>query len=152
MKNELEARNACHVAVEGSFIPVVRKVASQGIAMEHLFTVQTTPKFTVVEFQTSSLMNSREMQQISTELYRMVDQEARHHLLLDFSKVKFVSSQALGIVMTLHKKLTDIKPSTLVLCGVAPALMTLLKMTRLDRLLKIISTRQEAAAVEAQAK
>lgn len=116
--------------------------------MEPLFTVQKVEKYSVVEFRTNSLMNPSELEQIATDLYRLVDEEDRRYLLLDFERVKYLSSQAIGIVLTLHKKLSQLKNSSFVLCGVGPTLMQLLKITRLDRVLKIKTSQKEAVKVE----
>ena len=113
-----------------------------------LFTVQKIEKYTVIEFKTPSLMNPSELEQIATDLYRLVDEEDRRYLVLDFERVKYLSSQAIGIVLTLHKKLSQLKKSSFVLCGVGPTLMQLLKITRLDRVLKIKESQKEALKVE----
>ena len=113
-----------------------------------LFTVQKIEKYTVIEFKTPSLMNPSELEQIATDLYRLVDEEDRRYILLDFEKVKYLSSQAIGIVLTLHKKLSQLKKTSFVLCGVGPSLMQLLKITRLDRVLKIKDSQKEGVKVE----
>ena len=119
--------------------------------MEPLFTVQQVEKYTVVEFKTASLMNPSELERIATDLYRLVDDEDRRYVLLDFGQVKYLSSQAIGIVLTLHKKLTKLKKTSFVLCGVGPSLMQLLKITRLDKVLKITETQREGVKVEPHA-
>ena len=113
-----------------------------------LFTVQKIEKYTVIEFKTPSLMNPSELEQIATDLYRLVDEEDRRYILLDFEKVKYLSSQAIGIVLTLHKKLSQLKKSSFVLVGVGPSLMQLLKITRLDKVLKIKDSQREGVKVE----
>lgn len=116
--------------------------------MEHLYTLNQVGDTSVVDFQTASLMNPAELERLSTALYRLVDEEKRHRLLLDFTKVKYLSSQAIGIIITLNKKATQHAGGKLTLCGVAPPLMNLLKITRLDRVLKVTSTQAEALQPE----
>ena len=60
--------------------------------------------------------------------------------------MKYISSQAIGIILTLNKKLTGSSGGgpNLVLCGVGPQLMQLLKITRLDRILTIKADQKEA--------
>jgi anti-sigma B factor antagonist len=111
------------------------------------FTVQQVEKFTVVEFRTPSLMDPIILEEIGKELYRLVDEEDRRKLVLDFEKVQYLSSQAIGIVLTLNKKLTALKNSKFVLCGVGPKLLELLKITRLDRILTVKPTQKEAVKV-----
>ena len=80
-------------------------------------------------------------------MYRLVDDEDRRKLLLDFERVQYLSSQAIGIILTLNKKLSSLKYNKLVLCGVGAKLMELLKITRLDRILTIKPTQAEAVKV-----
>lgn len=112
--------------------------------MDHLFVTSQVGDMTVVEFRTASLMNPAELERLSTALYRLADDEGRHQLLLDFTPVKYLSSQAIGIIITLNKKATQQEGGRLVLCGVNESLMKLLKITRLDRILKIVPTRDDA--------
>ncbi len=111
------------------------------------FTIQQVEKYTVVEFRNPSLMDPVELETIGQSLYRLVDEEDRRKIILDFEKVQFLSSQAIGIVLTMNKKLTALKNSKLILCGVGAKLMELLKITRLDRLLTIKPSQREAIKV-----
>ena len=108
------------------------------------FTVQPFDKFSVVEFRTASLMDPIVLESIGTELYRLVDDEDRRRLVLDFEKVEYLSSQAIGIILTLNKKLGALKNSKLVLCGVGPKLIELLRITRLDKILTVKPTQRDA--------
>jgi anti-anti-sigma factor len=111
------------------------------------FTVQQVEKFTVIEFRNASLMDPIELEQIGQSLYRLVDAEDRRKLVLDFERVQYLSSQAIGIILTLNKKLGALNNSKLVLCGIGPRLQELLKITRLDRLLTIKPSQREAVKV-----
>jgi len=108
------------------------------------FTVQNVEKATVVEFRSPSLMDQIILEDIAKELYRLVEAEDRRKLILDFEKVEYLSSQAIGIILNLKKKLDELKNSKLVLCGVGPKLAELLRITRLDKILTIKPTQREA--------
>jgi anti-anti-sigma factor len=112
--------------------------------MESFFTDRQDRGYTVVEFITDSLMNPMELEGIGQAIYKLVDEQKRHRLLIDFSKVRYLSSQAIGIILTLNKKLAQFPGSSFVLCGVGPQLLQLLKITRLDKLLTIRATQAEA--------
>src|SRR5436190_8947815 len=111
------------------------------------FTVQMIEKFCVVEFRTPSLMDPIELENIGKSLYRLVDEEDKRRMILDFEKVTYLSSQAIGIVLTLNNKLSKLPHSKLVLCGVGVRLMELVKITRLDRILTIKPSQREAVKV-----
>jgi anti-sigma B factor antagonist len=106
--------------------------------------IQQIGLFTVVEFRTASLMDPIELEEIGQALYQLVDEQDRRMLILDFEQVQYLSSQAIGILLTLNKKLGGLKKSKLILCAVGPALMELLRITRLDRVLTIKTSQKEA--------
>ncbi len=108
--------------------------------------IQQIGVYTVVEFRTPSLMDPAVIDSIGEALFHLVDEQDRRMLVLDFEQVQYLSSQALGVVITLNKKLRALKKSKLVLCSVGPTLMELLKITRLDKVLTIKSSQQEALA------
>ena len=111
--------------------------------MNH-FNISKIGDTTVVEFTTSSLMDPAQLELMATELYQLVDEQDRRHIVLDFERVQFLSSQAIGMLLGMQKKLAALKNSKLILCGVGPRLMELLKITRLDRLLTVKPSQVEA--------
>ncbi|HRK30914.1 MAG TPA: STAS domain-containing protein [Tepidisphaeraceae bacterium] len=111
------------------------------------FIVQQVEKFTVVEFRQPSLMDPVVLEHIGKSLYHLVDMEDRRKIVLDFEKVQYLSSQAIGIVLTMNKKLAALPHSKLVLCGVGEKLMQLIKITRLDKILTIKPSQKEALKV-----
>ena len=108
------------------------------------FTLQKIADVTVIEFTVPSLMDAVELEQSKEALFKLVDVEDRRRLLLDFEKVQYLSSQAIGIVMGLQKKLSPLPRSSMVICGVGARLMELIKITRLDKILIIKPTQKEA--------
>jgi anti-sigma B factor antagonist len=106
--------------------------------------VGTIEKFTVIEFKTPSLMDPVELQNIADALYKIVDEQDKRLIILDFEQVQYISSQAIGIILTMNKKLSALKNSKLILCGIGPRLMELLKITRLDKILTIKASQKEA--------
>ncbi len=109
--------------------------------------IQPIEKYTVVEFHTPSLMDPVQLDRISAAVYRLVDAEDHRTLVLDFEQVQFISSQAIGMVMALKNKLDKLPHSSLVICGVGTKLLELLRITGLDRKLKIKPSQKEAVKV-----
>lgn len=112
------------------------------------FLINHVEPWTVVEFRTPSLMDPTVLEATGQALYRLIDEQDQRLIILDFSAVQYISSQAIGIVLTMNKKLATLKRSRLVLCGVGEKLMQLIKITRLDRLLTIKPTQHEAVKLQ----
>ena len=91
------------------------------------FIVTTIESATVAEFCLPSLMDPLILEKMGQQLYQLVDEQDRRTLVLDFTRgVQFLSSQAIGIIMNLHRKLKGLKGGQLILCGVGPKLQELL--------------------------
>lgn len=97
--------------------------------------VQSIKDVTVVQFQESAILDALMIQGISEELNHLVEAQHKQKLLLDFVRVKFLSSSALGILVTLKKKMDAIK-GELVICGMNKELRKVFKITNLDKLFK----------------
>jgi anti-sigma B factor antagonist len=118
-------------------------------AAEHLpFLVSRVEHWTVVEFRTASLMDPIVLESTGQALYQLIDEQDHRLIILDFARVQYISSQAIGIVLTMNKKLGQLNRSRLVLCGVGDKLMQLIKITRLDRLLTIKPSQHEAVKLQ----
>jgi anti-sigma B factor antagonist len=115
--------------------------------MSNIFQKQQIGEFTVIEFLTPSLMDPIVLENTAQALYKIIDEEDKRKIIMDFEKVRYLSSQAIGIVLAMHKKLNSLKNSRLILCSVGPKLMELIKLTRLDRLLTIKASQKEAIGV-----
>ncbi|HVP09934.1 MAG TPA: STAS domain-containing protein [Phycisphaerae bacterium] len=89
----------------------------------------------VVTFTDSSILDTGVIEQIGKDLYQLTDEQCRQKLILDFSNVKFLSSQALGILLMLHKKAAAIK-GEVVLCALRPELKKIFTITSLDKVFK----------------
>lgn len=106
--------------------------------------IQQVKKFTIVEFHSASLMDPQKLEEMGANLYRLVDLEDRRWIILDFSRVEYISSQFIGILLNMHKKMGQLPHSRLVLCSVGKRLGELLKITKLDKILTIRATQDEA--------
>ena len=116
--------------------------------MDDLYTLRHYDKQTAVVFRTPTLMNPGDVERIRAGLLSLLEEEKPTHLVLDFGRVQFIASSVIGILLTLHKRLSAAPGGTnLVLCAVGPKLMELLKLSRLDRLLTIKPTRKEALGI-----
>ena len=59
---------------------------------------------TVVRFKDKKIVEDINIEELGRELFQLVEQDNRKKLLLNFSSVDFLSSSALGKLITLEKK------------------------------------------------
>lgn len=79
------------------------------------------------------------------ELVRLVDGRDGLPVVIDFAAVRFLSSVMLDILGQLHRQAgTD--RTAIVLCGLQPQILAVLKVTRLDTLFPIHADREAALA------
>jgi len=99
----------------------------------------------VVNFNTASILEAAEIQHLGTQLYDLVDGQAHRKIILDFSKVKSLSSSALGILINLQKKIESIK-GRIVICGLRKDLKRPFEIARIDRLFTFSDDEDQALA------
>ena len=99
----------------------------------------------VVNFRATSILESTAVQAVARDLYALVDQQACRKIVLDFSPVRMLSSQMIGVLINLHKKSQDIK-GRVVLCGLRPDLSKIFKITNLDKVLTFADNEEQARA------
>ena len=95
--------------------------------------VQSIRDVTMVTFSDSSIVDLQLIESIRKELFELVEKQNRAKLVLDLSKVQYLSSSALGVLIPLHELTKKLK-GRLVLCGVSADIMKVFKITRLDKL------------------
>jgi anti-sigma B factor antagonist len=98
---------------------------------------------TVVSFRDQRIIEELGIQEIAQELFQLVEAEGRKKLLLNFAMVGFMSSAALGKLITLHKKVKA-QGGTLKMCNIRPEIHEVFSITRLDRLFDIKKDESEA--------
>ena len=98
---------------------------------------------TVVCFTDRKILDEQNIQVIGEQLFSLVDEMSRKNLLLNFSNVEYMSSAALGKLITLNKKV-QASDGRLVLCNIDPQIREVFEITRLDKLFTIRSDEQEA--------
>ena len=75
----------------------------------------------------------------------MVDKDSKKKLLLDFADIRFMSSQVLGILLTLRRK-AEHGGATIVLTGIREKLMRVFEITNLDTMFNFFDSREEGLA------
>ncbi len=101
------------------------------MASSHLM-IQDYAGIAVVTFADSSILDARVIEAMGKSLYELIDVQDRRKIILDFVNVKLLSSQTIGVLLTLRKKLAAAK-GTLLLCGLRKEVMKLFTITNLDK-------------------
>ncbi|MBN1588366.1 MAG: STAS domain-containing protein [Pirellulales bacterium] len=100
---------------------------------------------TVVRFRDQKILDDLNIQELGRELSRLVEVENRKSLLLNFSSVQFLSSAALGKLITLDKKVKAAN-GVLKLCDIQPEIYEVFAITKLNRLFDIKEDEADALA------
>ncbi|MGA2265037.1 MAG: STAS domain-containing protein [Phycisphaerae bacterium] len=100
---------------------------------------------TTVELTDKKILDELNIANIGDQLNALVAESASPKLVLDFSAVGHMSSSALGMLITLNKRLRE-KNGQLRLCGIRPSIYEVFAMTRLNEILQICPTKEEAIA------
>lgn len=98
---------------------------------------------TTVELTDKKILDEVSISAIGEQLYALVAQSASPRVVLDFTAVGHMSSSALGMLITLHKRIRE-KQGQLRLCGIQPGIYEIFTITRLNEIFQITPTRQEA--------
>ena len=101
---------------------------------------------TVVNFVDRKILDDQNIQIIGEQLFSLVDEQGLRKILLNFSNVEYLSSAALGKLITLNKKLQQ-AGGKLILCNIDAQIFEVFEITKLDRFFKII--KEEQAALQA---
>ena len=91
---------------------------------------------TVVRFTGAKTLDEQTSRAVAVELSALADKMAGRKLVLDFSAVEYLSSGALGVLLTLNKKLRDLG-GNLSLINIEPKLYEILEVTKLNKLLNV---------------
>jgi anti-sigma B factor antagonist len=115
------------------------------MATQPTLTIKESQGVTVVSFRDASILDTVTTQRIGRELYRVVENAEKRQVVLDFASVRFLSSQALGVLLTLRRK-ADKAGVDVVLAGIRPELVRVFEITNLDKLFGFFDSTDDAIA------
>ena len=113
-------------------------------AYQHL-DVMEVGDVSVVRFREHKIVEDVNIQELGQEMFHLVEADGRDRLLLDFSTVDFLSSAALGKLITLDKKMKA-HGGVLKLSNIRPEIYEVFAITKLNRLFDIRKDEAEALA------
>jgi anti-sigma B factor antagonist len=99
----------------------------------------------VVEFTNNRILDEANIAEIGTGLNVLIDERNNPKLLLDFGSVDHLSSAALGMLINANKRVKE-KNGQLRLANIKPQIFEVFVITKLNKLFKILPSRDEALA------
>jgi anti-sigma B factor antagonist len=115
------------------------------MAVHRRLQVSEVGDITVVRFVDRKILDEVNIQELGQELFQLVEDEGRQRLLLNFSTVEFLSSAALGKLITLDKKVKSRK-GELRLSNIRPEIYEVFAITKLNKLFNIKDDEADALA------
>ena len=97
----------------------------------------------IIRFQTSQILDGMNVQQLGEELLETVDKHYIVKVVINFEKVKYLSSAVLGKLIALNKRIMKEK-GRLALCCLNKDIEQVFHITRLDKVIPIFGTEEEA--------
>ena len=107
--------------------------------------VEETNGVTIATFVDKKILDETNIQIIGNQLFGLIDEDGRTKIVLDFSNVEYLSSAALGKLITLDKKVKGVK-GTLRFCCIRPEIYEVFTITKLNKLFTICEDQAAALA------
>lgn len=107
--------------------------------------IKRTEGVSVVEFADRKILEELSIQEIQDELDHLVESEPGIKLLLNFQNVDHLSSAALGVLITLNKRVKE-QNGSLKLSDINRQIFEVFKITRLNKVFDIHETADQAMA------
>ena len=98
---------------------------------------------TIVELTDRKILDELSISQIGERLQGMVAKAENPKFILDVSNVGHMSSSALGMLITVHKRIRE-KKGQLRLSGIQPPIREVFVITRLNEIFDICSSKDDA--------
>ena len=98
--------------------------------------IQKVADIHLIEFTATSLLDAARIEEVGRELDGLIEQSGHPKFIIDFSNVTHISSAAIGVIISAHKKAVSMK-GELRLAAIGPRIYEVFKLTKLDKLLKI---------------
>jgi anti-sigma B factor antagonist len=99
----------------------------------------------IVKFLDKKILDETGIQEVGLELFSLVEHDNRKAILLNFADVEFLSSAALGKLITFDRKVKAAK-GRLKMCHIRPEILEVFQITKLNKVFDIRGDEAEAVA------
>jgi len=105
--------------------------------------ITTEKDITTVSFNVASLSAGQSLDEVAQKISDLIKNQSPRNIIVDFTGVKFFSSQMLGILLDARKKLSSYN-GNIVISGINPQLYRVFKITNLDKIFRFYPDAQTA--------
>ena len=98
---------------------------------------------TIVRFIDKKILDETNIQIIGNQLFGLVEEDGRKKIILDFSTVEYLSSAALGKLITMNKKVAAAS-GKLKLCNIRKDILEVFTITKLNKVFDIQDNLEKA--------
>ncbi|MGE0373838.1 MAG: STAS domain-containing protein [Planctomycetaceae bacterium] len=105
--------------------------------------IDTIGDVTIARFIDKKILDETNIQIIGNQLFGLVEEDGRKRIILDFSNVEYLSSAALGKLITLEKKVKS-AGGKLRLCSIRPDIYEVFAITKLNQVFDIKDDQDQA--------
>ena len=122
-----------------SFLDIAMDVIKPRISIEYI------ENATIVTFTDEKILEEMDINALQESIMSVIEQAHRLNLILDFCKVRFLSSAVLGLLIRISKKVYE-RNGQLRLCNIDSRIYEIFKITRLNKIFDIYDDVASAAA------
>jgi len=97
----------------------------------------------IVTFIDRKILDEANIQEIGQQLIDLINKEYKIKMLLNFENVEYLSSAALGKLITINKRIRE-ENGKLKLCCIRPQIYEVFKITKLNKLFDIYDDEERA--------
>ena len=102
---------------------------------EKVIDIQTKNGVAVIKFTIPSISGTSGIEQVTAQIRQFMQESGAKKIVVDFTGVKFFSSQMLGLLVDTWKRIQD-DNGVLAISGINPDLTRVFKITNLDKIFR----------------
>ena len=110
---------------------------------EPIIDVNVQDQITVISFGTSSISCISGVEDVARQLRRLLDETKPNKIVVDFCNVRFFSSQMLGLLVDMWRRLSEYG-GIMLISGINPQLSRVFKITNLDKIFEFYPDKESA--------
>jgi len=104
---------------------------------EPRITIEKGTDVTIVTFEAENILEEQQIRQIERDLLPAVRENDNKRLVLNFEKVRFMSSAFLGLLVKVHKRVLELD-GRLQLYNLDPKIFKVFEITKLTQIFDIV--------------